>query len=70
MSRSRLFLIDGFSNIFRAYYAIRQLSNSKGESTNAVYGFLQMLRKLLRDEHPEYLGVAMDMPGETVRSER
>jgi DNA polymerase-1 len=70
MSRSRLFLIDGYSNIFRAYYAIRQLSNSKGVSTNAVYGFLQMLRKLLRDERPEYLGVALDMAGETVRSER
>lgn len=70
MSSSRLFLIDGYSNIFRAYYAIRQLSNSKGESTNAIYGFLQMLRKLLRDEQPELLGVALDMPGETVRSER
>ena len=68
--RQRLFLIDGFSNIFRAFYAIRNLSNSKGEPTNAVYGFVQMLRKLLRDDNPELVGVALDVSGETVRSER
>jgi len=47
-ARHRLYLIDGYSNIFRAFYAIRNLSNSRGEPTNAVYGFVQMLRKLLR----------------------
>jgi DNA polymerase I len=65
----RLFLIDGYSNIFRAFYAIRNLSNSKGEPTNAVYGFLTMLRKLLREERPELIGVALDV-GKTFRSER
>lgn len=68
--RPRVFLIDGYSNIFRAYYAIRHLSNSKGEATNAVFGFLQILRKLLRDEQPQYLGVALDVSGDTVRKER
>jgi len=68
-SRPRLYLIDGYSNIFRAFYAIRDLSSSKGEPTNAVYGFVQMLRKLLRDENPQYLGVAMDTSGPTVRDE-
>jgi DNA polymerase-1 len=67
--RQRLFLIDGYSNIFRAFYAIRNLSNSKGEPTNAVYGFVTMLRKLLRDEQPELIGVALDV-GKTFRSER
>ena len=66
----RLFLIDGYSNIFRAFYAIRHLSNSKGEPTNAVFGFLQILRKLLRDEEPELIGVALDVSRKTVRSEK
>jgi DNA polymerase-1 len=67
--RPRLFLIDGYSNIFRAFYAIRNLSNSRGEPTNAVYGFVTMLRKLLREERPELIGVALDL-GKTFRSER
>ncbi|HUP42755.1 MAG TPA: DNA polymerase I, partial [Thermoanaerobaculia bacterium] len=66
----RLFLIDGYSNIFRAFYAIRNLSSSRGEPTNAVYGFVQMLRKLLRDERPELVGVALDVSSRTVRTER
>ncbi|HVR95879.1 MAG TPA: DNA polymerase I [Thermoanaerobaculia bacterium] len=68
-TRPRLFLIDGYSNIFRAFYAIRNLSNSKGEPTNAVYGFVQMLRKLLREEKPELIGVALDV-GRTFRSDK
>jgi DNA polymerase-1 len=67
--RPRLFLIDGYSNIFRAFYAIRNLSNSKGEPTNAVYGFVTMLKKLLREENPELIGVALDV-GKTFRKER
>lgn len=66
MARPKLYLIDGYSNIFRAFYAIRGLSNSKGFATNAVYGFLNMLRKLLREEEPEYLGIALDVSDETV----
>lgn len=66
----RLYLIDGFSNIFRAYYAIRNLSNRKGEATNAVFGFLQMLRKLLRDEDPQFIGVALDTGRDTIRTEQ
>ncbi|HXU30358.1 MAG TPA: DNA polymerase I [Thermoanaerobaculia bacterium] len=68
--RPRLFLIDGYSNIFRAFYAIRNLSNSRGEPTNAVYGFIQMLRKLLREERPELIGVALDLGGSTLRTEK
>ena len=68
--RKRLFLIDGYSNIFRAFYAIRELSNSKGEPTNAVYGFVNMLRKLLRDEQPELIGIGMDTSGATLRKEK
>ena len=68
--RPRLYLIDGYSNIFRAFYAIRNLSNSRGEPTNAVFGFVTMLRKLLREDKPELVGIALDVGGETVRSAR
>jgi DNA polymerase-1 len=67
--RPRLYLIDGYSNIFRAFYAIRNLSNSRGEPTNAVYGFVQMLRKLLREDNPDLVGVALDV-GKTFRNEK
>jgi len=70
MSGKRLFLIDGYSNIFRAYFAIPTLSNSKGRPTNAVYGFHNMLRKLLRESNPDLLGVAWDVSSRTVRSEK
>jgi DNA polymerase-1 len=65
----RLFLIDGMSHIYRAYYAIRNLSNTKGLPTNAVYGFTSMLRKLIQEQKPEYVGVALDLEGPTVRHE-
>jgi DNA polymerase I len=68
-ARPRLYLIDGYSNIFRAFYAIRNLSSSRGEPTNAVYGFIQMLRKLLREDKPDLVGVALDV-GKTFRSEK
>ncbi|UCF36836.1 MAG: hypothetical protein JSU96_18825 [Acidobacteriota bacterium] len=64
---ARLFLVDGMSHIYRAYFAIKGLTNDQGLSTNAVYGFVSMLRRLIRDESPEYLGVAMDLFGPTVR---
>ncbi|HXT22390.1 MAG TPA: DNA polymerase, partial [Thermoanaerobaculia bacterium] len=70
MSGKRLFLIDGYSNIFRAYFAIPNLSNSKGHPTNAVYGFHNMLRKLLRESQPDLIGVAWDVSSRTVRSEK
>ena len=63
----RLYLIDGSSYIYRAYYAIRHLSNSKGFPTNAVYGFTQMLLKAARDEAPDYLAVVFDHKGLTFR---
>jgi len=68
--RDRLYLIDGYSNIFRAFYAIRNLSNSKGFPTNAIYGFHNMLRKLLREEKPELIGVAWDVSEPTVRTDK
>ena len=65
--RPRLFLIDGSSYIYRAFYAIGHLSNSKGLPTNAVYGFTTMLLKIVRDQRPDYLAVAFDAKGPTLR---
>ncbi|HYB21373.1 MAG TPA: DNA polymerase I, partial [Thermodesulfobacteriota bacterium] len=67
--RPRLFLIDGSSYIYRAFFGLPHLSNSKGFPTNAVYGFTNMLLKVLREQEPEYLAVAFDAPGPTFRHE-
>src|SRR6266545_2674448 len=63
----KLYLVDAMSNIHRAYHAIQRLSTSAGKPTNAIYGFVTMLRKMLREHTPEYLAVAWDGPERTVR---
>jgi len=68
--KKNLYLIDGTSQLFRAFFAIRGLTNAQGFPTNAVFGFTTMLRKLLNDESPEYVGVAFDLEGPTFRHER
>ena len=68
-NRPRLFLIDGSSYLYRAFYAIRHLSNSKGLPTNATFGFVQMLLKVLKDHRPDYLAVIFDSKAPTFRSE-
>ena len=65
--KKRLFLVDAMSQIYRAYYALPSLSNSRGLPTNAIYGFTMMLRKLINSEKPDYLGVAFDGPERTFR---
>jgi DNA polymerase-1 len=67
--RPKLFLIDGSSYIFRAFYAIGHLSNTKGLPTNAVYGFTQMLLKVLKQYQPDYLAITFDSKAPTFRSE-
>jgi DNA polymerase-1 len=67
MTENKLFLIDGNSLLYRSYYAIRGLSNSQGFPTNAIYGFIATLRKLVDKENPGYLGIVFDSPGRKVR---
>ncbi len=67
--QERLFLIDGAHTLFRAYHAIRSLATSKGFPSNAIYGFLQILRKVIKDYDPEYLAVVFDLPAPTFRHE-
>jgi DNA polymerase-1 len=64
-----VYLIDGSGYIFRAYYAIRPLTSSKGVPTNATYGFIQMLLKLLREHQPKYVAIAFDNKTPTFRHE-
>jgi DNA polymerase-1 len=67
----RLFLIDGSSQMYRAYHAMRGsgLSGPGGRSTHAVYIFVTMLRKLFQDHQPQYIAASFDLPGPTFRSE-
>lgn len=68
-TKPTLFLIDGSNYVYRAFYAIRKLSNSKGFPTNAIYGFINMLTKLFREQKPDYVVVVFDAKGPTFRSE-
>jgi DNA polymerase-1 len=65
----RLYLIDGSSQMYRAYHAIRGLTGPDGKSTNAVYGFVTMLRKLLNDHQPQYIAASFDLAGPTFRDD-
>ncbi|MRR58843.1 MAG: DNA polymerase I [Deltaproteobacteria bacterium] len=64
-----LYLIDGSSYIYRAYYAIRHLSSPKGFPTNALYGFTQMLLKVIKDRKPDHVAVVFDHGRQTFRTE-
>ncbi|MBI5468756.1 MAG: DNA polymerase I, partial [Deltaproteobacteria bacterium] len=64
----RLFIIDGSSLIYRAFHAIpATFTNSRGMPTNAVYGFIQSLRKILKDFKPGYIAIAFDVKGPSFR---
>ncbi|NQS72002.1 MAG: DNA polymerase I [Desulfobulbaceae bacterium] len=62
-----LYLIDGSAYIYRAYHAIKRLSNSSGLPTNAVYGFTTILRRLVKEQEPGYVAVAFDSKGPVFR---
>ena len=62
-----LCLIDGSSQMYRAYHAIRGLTGPGGRPTNAVFGFVTMLRKLIADEQPGFIAASFDLPGPTFR---
>jgi DNA polymerase I len=64
-----LYLIDGTAYIHRAFHAIRGLTNSKGLSTNAAFGFTRMLLKLMSDRTPRHIGMFFDARGPTFRHE-
>ncbi|MBL7158063.1 MAG: DNA polymerase I [Candidatus Omnitrophica bacterium] len=69
-SRKKAFFIDGNSFCYRAFYAIRHLSNSKGQPTNAIYGFVTMIKKIISKEKPDFLAVAFDLKAPTFRHKK
>jgi len=71
MSRPTIYLIDGSSQMYRAYHAFRGrgLSNQEGHTTHAVYVFVTMLRKLITEHRPQYIAAAFDLAGPTFRDE-
>lgn len=64
-----VYLVDGSAYIYRAYHAVAPLSNSEGMPTHAVFGFLNILRRLIKEKAPQYLAVAFDMRGPVFRHE-
>ena len=66
---SRFFILDSHGQLYASFYAIRDLTSPQGEPTNATFGFLSTLLKILRQERPDYLAACFDMPGLTHRHE-
>lgn len=71
MESKKLFLLDAYALIFRAYYAFinRPIKNSKGLNTSAIFGFVNTLEEVLRKETPSHLAVAFDPPAPSFRKE-
>ncbi len=67
--RRQLFLVDGSNYIFRAFFALPPLNNSRGMPTNAVYGFIRMFLKLIKEQHPTHIGAIFDSPKKTFRDD-
>ncbi|MBF0358277.1 MAG: DNA polymerase I [Magnetococcales bacterium] len=68
-NRKKLFLIDGSGYIYRAFYGIRNMSRRDGFPTNAVFGFIKMLRKVVEEHQPDSLAIVFDMKGKTFRND-
>src|SRR6185503_16253465 len=64
-----LLLVDGSSYVYRAFHALPDLRNSRGEPTGAIYGVLNMLRKLHKDTRADYSAVVLDAKGKTFRDD-
>ena len=69
MANNILVLVDGSYYLFRAYHAIRDLKNSANEPTGAIYGVINMLRKIRTDLSPDYFAVVFDPKGKTFRND-
>jgi DNA polymerase-1 len=64
-----LYLIDGSSFLYRAFHALPPLTNAAGEPTGALFGVVNMLRKVMKEDRPEHLAFVFDAPGKTFRDD-
>ena len=69
MQKKLLTLVDGSYYLFRAYHAMPGLTNSQKEPTGAIFGVINMLRKLLKEEQPDYFAVVFDVKGKSFRND-
>ncbi|HYK63457.1 MAG TPA: hypothetical protein VEY94_00800, partial [Patescibacteria group bacterium] len=67
--RKQLILVDGSGYIFRAFFALPPMNTSHGLPTQAVYGFIRMLLKLLKDARPSHIAIVFDSPKRTFRDD-
>ena len=70
MAKQKLFLIDGHALCYRCFFAIKVLATSKGQPTNAIYGFIRVIRNILREHQPDYMAVCFDSKEKTLRQEK
>jgi DNA polymerase-1 len=69
MDNKKFVLVDGSYYMFRAYHGMPELNNGKGEPTGAIFGVINMLRKLINEYQPDYLAVIFDAKGKTFRND-
>ena len=69
MTRKKLYLIDGSSFLYRAFYALKPMTSSAGEQVGALYGFCRMIKKLLDTFTPDHIALVWDSKGKTPRHE-
>ncbi|MCK5259788.1 MAG: DNA polymerase I [Candidatus Omnitrophica bacterium] len=70
MAKHKLFLIDGHALCYRCFFAIKELATSKGQPTNAIFGFIRVLRSILEKYQPGYMAVCFDSKEKTRRQEK
>ncbi len=70
MEDKRLYLVDATALCYRAFYALKVLSASSGQQTNAVFGFVNILKKILKEENPNYLAICFDVSRQTFRQKK
>lgn len=70
MSRKKFYLIDATAFCYRAFYALKDLSTSFGQPTNAIYGFVAMLQKIMKTNKPDYIAACFDVSRDTFRQKK